>query len=55
MMKASICDWCKTNIDLDEVSGTYVECDEWNLCRPCYNALMDGTPEEFKARNVRTH
>ena len=54
-MKQAICDWGKELIDLDDESGTYAECDGWNLCRACYDALMDGTAEEFKARYVRTH
>jgi hypothetical protein len=49
----AICGWCKTALDLSDESGTaWVECDLCNLCRPCYDALMDGTPGDFAARHV---
>jgi hypothetical protein len=47
------CGWCLTIIDLSDESGdTWVEADAVNLCRPCYDALMDGTEEDFQRRRV---
>lgn len=50
----AICGWCKAAIDLNDQSepSTWIEGDEFNVCRPCFDAFMDGTKEEQLERYV---